>query len=100
MEEVLSGEIDSLIQENCVSVFVGPLKNPAANCQVVDFIACLLSLPYVVKSVKSEQLDRIQMVYLDTKVVPNLVYSVKLLIAEKEGNWKDHSALLADELQV
>ncbi|XP_058795036.1 serine/threonine-protein kinase fused [Phymastichus coffea] len=100
MEEVMVGEVDSLLQDNCVSVFVGPLKNPAANCRVVDFVACLLSLPYAVKSLQSDKLEKIQRVYLDAKVVPNLVYAAKLLIRDSEGNWKSHSALLADELQA
>ncbi|CAL7950801.1 unnamed protein product [Xylocopa violacea] len=38
MEEIMEGEIGSLLQQNCVSVFVSPLRNPAAGCRVVELV--------------------------------------------------------------
>ncbi|KAG7188500.1 hypothetical protein KM043_008135 [Ampulex compressa] len=109
MEEIMDGELDSLLQQNCVSVFVSPLRNPAANCRVVEYVACLLSLPFVV-SVGTEILEKIEQVYLDVRVVPNLVYAMKLLMSERpEGeankgstsaNTRSASTLSADELQA
>lgn len=110
MEEVMEGEIDSLLQQNCVSVFVSPLRNPAAGCRVVEYVACLLSLPFTV-SVSKENLKKIERVYLDVRVVPNLVYAIKLLMSERsdsESNTADlanaetrsASSLSADELEA
>ncbi|XP_012282365.1 serine/threonine-protein kinase fused isoform X2 [Orussus abietinus] len=112
MEEVMEGEVGSLLQQNCVSVFVSPLRNPAAGCRVVEYVACLLSLPFVV-SVSRKDLDKIERVYLDVRVVPNLVYAMKLLMTERSdadvgtgtGSGSDlgarsASTLSADELQA
>ncbi|XP_024870145.1 serine/threonine-protein kinase fused isoform X1 [Temnothorax curvispinosus] len=108
MEEVMEGEIDSLLQQNCVSVFVSPLRNPAAGCRVVEYVTCLLSLPFTV-SVSKENLKKIERVYLDVRVVPNLVYAIKLLMSERSDNelnaivnvgTRSASSLSADELQA
>lgn len=110
MEEVMEGEIDSLLQQNCVSVFVSPLRNPAAGCRVIEYVACLLSLPFTV-SISKENLKKIERVYLDVRVVPNFVYAIKLLMSERsdsESNTADlintgtrsASSLSADELEA
>lgn len=111
MEEVMDGEIESVLQENCVSVFVSPLRNPAVGCRVVEYVACLLSLPFVAK-VSRQNLDKIERIYLDVRVVPNLVYAMKLLMSDRAEpsedpggtatNTSTRSAgeLSADELQA
>lgn len=111
MEEVMEGEVGSLLQQNCVSVFVSPLRNPAAGCRVVEYVACLLSLPFVI-SLTKDTLERIAQVYLDVRVVPNLVYALKLLMSERlesetnkkaeptNANTRLASTLSADELQT
>lgn len=111
MEEVMEGEVVSLLQQNCVSVFVSPLRNQGAGCRVVEYVACLLSLPFVI-SVSRENLEIIERVYLDVRVVPNLVYAIKLLMSERSegeavvatggsaGTTRSASTLSADELQA
>nr|XP_034178593.1 serine/threonine-protein kinase fused isoform X2 [Osmia lignaria] len=111
MEEVMEGEVGSLLQQNCVSVFVSPLRNPAAGCRVVEYVACLLSLPFVI-SITKDTLEKIAQVYLDVRVVPNLVYALKLLMSERfesetnkkaeptNANTRLASTLSADELQT
>lgn len=110
MEEVMEGEVDSLLQQNCVSVFVSPLRNPAASCRVVEYVACLLSLPFTVSTSK-ENIEKIEQVYLDVRVVPNLVYAIKLFMLERSENdinatdpasaeTRLASTLSADELQA
>ncbi|XP_051157218.1 serine/threonine-protein kinase fused [Leptopilina boulardi] len=85
MEEIMDGEIGSLLQENCVSVFVSPLRNPAVGSQVIEYVACLLALPFVAK-ISSSNLELIQKVYLDVRVVPNLVHGLKLLMVQGDDN--------------
>ncbi|XP_019701055.1 serine/threonine-protein kinase fused isoform X2 [Harpegnathos saltator] len=104
MEEIMEGEVDSMLQQNCVSVFVSPLRNSAASSRVVEYVACLLSLPFTVP-VSKENLGKIKQVYLDVRVVPNLVYAIKLLMSERsesESNTETRpaSSLSADELQA
>ncbi|GAB0095339.1 Serine/threonine-protein kinase fused [Sergentomyia squamirostris] len=78
MQEVLDGELDSLKQQNLVSIIVSPLRNAKASCKVVESVAQLLSLPFVLGGPPSILLD-IRNVYVEVKLVPNLVYASKLL---------------------
>jgi hypothetical protein len=64
MEEVMDGDVDALQQCNFVGVVVSPLRNPGASCRVVEYVACLLSLPFVVSSVTAEEVSKIQQVIL------------------------------------
>ncbi|EZA54125.1 hypothetical protein DMN91_001117 [Ooceraea biroi] len=111
MEEIMEGEVDSMLQQNCVSVFVSPLRNPAAGCRVIEYVACLLLLPFTV-SISKNNLKKIETVYLDVRVVPNLVYAIKLLMSKRPDNesyaadrgdnagTRPASSLSADELQA
>ena len=106
MEEVMDGEDGSLLQQNCVSVFVSPLRNPAAGSQVIEYVACLLALPFVVQT-SFKKLEDIKRVYLDVRVVPNLVYAMKLLMMQEQDDEaaaetaiRSASTLSADELQA
>ncbi|KAK0090146.1 hypothetical protein PV325_002571 [Microctonus aethiopoides] len=111
MEEIIEGEIASLIEETCLSIFVSPLRNSAASCQVIEYVACLLSLPFVV-SICQEDLNKIEQVYLDVRVVPNLVCAMRLLMTvcsdstekmivnDKQHTTRLSSTLSADELQA
>ncbi|XP_043469226.1 serine/threonine-protein kinase fused isoform X2 [Leptopilina heterotoma] len=106
MEEIMDGEIGSLLQENCVSVFVSPLRNPAVGSQVIEYVACLLALPFVAKT-SASNLETIQKVYLDVRVVPNIVYGLKLLMVQGDDNEaaaelpiRTAASLSAEELQA
>ncbi|GLV32484.1 fused [Carabus blaptoides fortunei] len=83
MQEIMSGELGSLCQSNLASIIIAPLRNPNASCKVLEYIACLLSLPFVVPEVPEEVLTKIRTVYLDIKVIPNLIYASKLLVKYK-----------------
>ncbi|XP_023248255.1 serine/threonine-protein kinase fused [Copidosoma floridanum] len=89
MEEIMEGEINSLLQENCVSVFISPLKNTAASCRVTQYISSLLSLPFVVP-LKNKDMENILKTYVDTSVVPNLIYALLNLFVSNESK-QEHS---------
>ncbi|XP_033220643.1 serine/threonine-protein kinase fused isoform X2 [Belonocnema kinseyi] len=106
MEEVMEGEVGSLIQQNCVSVFVSPLKNRAAGSQVIEYVACLLALPFVVQT-SAKNMEKIKKVYLDVRLIPNLVYAIKLLMEQEHDNeaadkteTRSAATLSAEELQA
>ncbi|KNC32026.1 Serine/threonine-protein kinase fused [Lucilia cuprina] len=82
MQEVLDGELESLKQQNLVSIIVAPLRNSKAIPKVVDSVAQLLSLPFVLNEPLSI-IEVIKMVYVDVKLVPNLMYASKLLIYQR-----------------
>ncbi|KAH8416903.1 hypothetical protein KR222_011694 [Zaprionus bogoriensis] len=82
IQELLDGEFDSLKQHNLVSIIVAPLRNSKAIPKVLQSVAQLLSLPFVL----AEQhlvADAIKGVYIDVKLVPNLMYACKLLLSQR-----------------
>uniref|UniRef100_A0A1I8P7V8 non-specific serine/threonine protein kinase n=1 Tax=Stomoxys calcitrans TaxID=35570 RepID=A0A1I8P7V8_STOCA len=85
IQEVLDGELDSLKQKNLVSIIVAPLRNSKAIPKVVESVAQLLSLPFVLNEPLSI-MESINKVYVDCKIVPNLMYASKLLIYERLQN--------------
>lgn len=83
IQELLDGEFDSLKQHNLVSIIVAPLRNSKAIPKVLQSVAQLLSLPFVL----AEQhliADAIKNVYIDVKLVPNLMYACKLLLSNRQ----------------
>lgn len=60
MEEVMDGEVDVMKQENFISMLVSHLRNPHASSKVIEYVACLLSLPFVVNGVSDDALAQIK----------------------------------------
>ncbi|XP_055632962.1 serine/threonine-protein kinase fused [Toxorhynchites rutilus septentrionalis] len=82
MQEILDGELDSLKQQNFVSIIVAPLRNCRASAKVIENVAHLLSLPLAIDAPPAI-FDDILDVYAELKLVPNLVYASKLLCNKK-----------------
>lgn len=102
MQEILDGEIESLKQQNLVtkffvdgrqdskkkirlqvSIIVAPLRNYKASSKVLQSVAQLLSLPLVLGGSLSETAE-IRNVYVEVKLVPNLIYASKLLCTSRQ----------------
>lgn len=83
MQEILDGEIESLKQQNLVSIIVAPLRNYKASSKVLESVAQLLSLPLVLGGSLTE-IDDIRNVYIEVKLVPNLIYASKLLCTSRK----------------
>ncbi|KAK3924318.1 Serine/threonine-protein kinase 36 [Frankliniella fusca] len=92
MEEVMEGEVDEMTQENSVAMLVAPLRNPHASSKVIEYVANLLSLPFVVNGISNDALTRIKEVYGIVKVVPNLVYASNLLTRQRNSDIENDSA--------
>lgn len=84
MEEIMSGQLECLRNHNLVSVVVAPLRNCNASCRVLEFVASMLSLPFVVDGTSDKDLELIRQVYLEIKVIPNLLYASKI-VARRRG---------------
>lgn len=78
MQEIIDGELDSVKQQNLVSIIVTPLRNNKASFKVLENVAQLLSLPLVLYGLSSV-INEVQSVYVKVKLVPNLVYASKLI---------------------
>ncbi|XP_017088363.2 serine/threonine-protein kinase fused [Drosophila bipectinata] len=85
VQEILDGELDSLKQHNLVSIIVAPLRNAKAIPRVLQSVAQLLSLPFVLADpMLIVDLEVIRNVYVDVKLVPNLMYACKLLLSNRQ----------------
>lgn len=62
MEEVMNGEMTSLLQPNLANIIVSPLRNSNASPKVISFVANLLCLPFVVKNVPENISNQIKKV--------------------------------------
>lgn len=83
IQELLDGEFDSLKQHNLVSIIVAPLRNSKAIPKVLLSVAQLLSLPFVLAD-QHLVAEAIKGVYIDVKLVPNLMYACKLLLSQRQ----------------
>ncbi|KAI4461070.1 protein kinase related [Holotrichia oblita] len=70
--EVMNGELTSLMQCNLANIVVSPLRNRNASPKVLQYVANIFSLPFVVRNSMENSLETIQKVYLDVKLIPNL----------------------------
>lgn len=75
MEEVMEGEVDVMTQENFVAMLVAPLRNPHASSKVVEYVADLLSLPFVVCGVTEEVKCQIK----DVSLLSDFSSSIRML---------------------
>lgn len=78
IEEIMNKEVGCLLQSGSTNILVNPLRNVNASPRVLGFVANLFALPLIV-DIDVEQLEQIKKVYLEVKLVPNLVYATKLL---------------------
>lgn len=62
IEEVMTGELTSLLQPNLANIIVSPLRNSNASPKVLSYVANLLSLPFVIKTVSENVLGEIKKV--------------------------------------
>lgn len=86
IQEVFNGEFISLTQTNQTNILISPLRNCNTNAKVLNFIAKLLSLPLIIKGISNDLLHQTKSVYLEIKLVPNLVYASKLLLREYQDD--------------
>ncbi|XP_063610743.1 serine/threonine-protein kinase 36-like [Penaeus indicus] len=78
LADVLNGNYSVFLVQNELSMFIGPLRNQMCSLQVTNKIATLLMLPFTMEETKDNLRDIVK-VYLECKVVPNLIYACKLI---------------------
>lgn len=86
LDSTLEDAIDNpqtLIHRNLVAVIVVPLRNVSASPNLVERIATLLAIPWAgTNDIAEEALIR---AYVDTRVVPNLLYACKVMVQRRSG---------------
>ena len=82
MQEVLDGDLEIYKQENMMTIIVGLLRDSKFNSKLIDHVVQIICLPYAIDMPKS-MMEEIDKMYLQLKLVPNLVYASKLLCSKK-----------------
>lgn len=85
MQEIINGEPALLLHSNQTNVLVKLLRNPNASATVLIFVLKLLSIPFVCGKILKDSLSQIRKTYTEIKLVPNLVYAVKLIFRKYRG---------------
>ena len=73
-----------MCEKHFLTVLVAPLRNHLASPIVIEKIASLLSLPFTLEDKEADLVQSLESIYLDTKVVPNLLYSCKLTVRRRK----------------
>lgn len=80
-------------------MLVAPLRNHLSDPEVVEKITVLLSLPYTLDKstydAEPKLLSSLQSLYLDTKVLPNLIYACKLIVRRRRV---EHGSATLEEI--
>ena len=78
LADVLDGNFSIFLEQTELSMFVSPLRNQTCSLPVINKLTTLLSLPLTVDDMKNSK-ENVIKVYLECKLVPNLVYCCKLI---------------------
>nr|XP_053646318.1 serine/threonine-protein kinase fused-like [Cherax quadricarinatus]XP_053646319.1 serine/threonine-protein kinase fused-like [Cherax quadricarinatus] len=78
LADALNGNYSIFLEQSELSMFISPLRNQTCPLQVTNKITTLLLLPFTIEDLKDTIADVIK-VYLECKLVPNLIYSCKLI---------------------
>lgn len=85
MQELLNGETESLKHQNLVGIIVAILRNFNASPNVIGSVVQLLSIPFVLP-IPADDLTQIKTVYVQTKLLPNLIFASKIVCMVKGNN--------------
>lgn len=88
MQEILDGDLEIYKQNNMMTLIVGLLRNSKFNFKLIDYVVQIICLPYAI-DVPQLLLAEIDKLYLQMKLVPNLIYASKLLCGRK----LDHNSM-------
>lgn len=82
MQEILDGDLEIYKQENMMMMIVELLRNASTNSKLIDHVVQIFCLPYAIDIPRSI-LDDIERLYLQIRIVPNLVFTSKRLCCKK-----------------
>nr|XP_015839942.1 PREDICTED: serine/threonine-protein kinase fused isoform X2 [Tribolium castaneum] len=105
MEEVIGGELTSLTQTYLTNIIVSPLRNTNTSPKVLVYVAKLLSLPFALRGISHETKEQIKKVFLEVKLVPNLIYSSKKIMkvldsSNDETTYKNIADLTEEDFEA
>lgn len=88
MQEILDGDLEIYKQSNMMTLIVGLLRNSKFNFKLIEYVVQIICLPYAI-DVPQLLLIEIDKMYLQMKLVPNLIYASTKLCGRK----LDHNSM-------
>lgn len=82
MEEIMEGSATEMKQQYFVAIVISPLQNPSTGCKVIEYVACLLSLPFVVDEITEDHHGSIYKVLLYLLLSRNDLFNNIIFIVE------------------
>ncbi|CAL4083629.1 unnamed protein product, partial [Meganyctiphanes norvegica] len=95
MADTLNGNLEIFLEQSELSMYISPLRNVSCPLKVQDKVVTLLMLPFTINV--QDKMSNIIKVYLECKVVPNLVNACKLIF---KGEGKIKRAVEFDKDQI
>ncbi|XP_031632215.1 serine/threonine-protein kinase fused [Contarinia nasturtii] len=99
MQELLNGETNSLKDQNLVGIIVPILRNFNSSSTVIGSVVQLLSIPFVLP-ISDDDAIQIRAVYLQTKLLPNLIFASKIICMVKISNPSFSSTISSSDFGV
>lgn len=96
LADALDGNFSIFLELTELSMFVSPLRNQTCSLPVINKLTTLFSLPLTVDDMNSK--ENVLKVYLECKLIPNLVYSCKLI--SRAENYKIKRTVEFDKDQI
>lgn len=73
-----------ICEKHFLTVLVAPLRNHLTSPDVIERIADVLGVPFTMDDdLPQDLVFPLQSMYLDSKVVPNLLYAVKVIVRRR-----------------
>ncbi|KAK9503995.1 hypothetical protein O3M35_010443 [Rhynocoris fuscipes] len=94
MDEVMRGDITSIRDPAFLNMICRSLSCIYPN--VVEYIASLFCLPFVVTTLEETNIIKIRQVYYNVKIVPKLLFTSSILVQKAD----DENNLNSDQLQA
>lgn len=74
---------ECICEKHFLTVLVAPLRNHLTSPEVIEKISDVLGVPFTMEDLPDGFLHALQSMYLDSKVLPNLLYAVKVTVRRR-----------------
>ncbi|KAF4526823.1 hypothetical protein B566_EDAN017284 [Ephemera danica] len=83
MEEVMAGDLSCLLKPPLVAVATAPLSRRNASPKVIEYVACLLSIPFVIEDITSDNVATLFDTYLESKIIDLIIQGTRTLVTDR-----------------
>lgn len=82
MEEVMAGDLSCLLKPPLVAVATAPLVRDNASAKVIEYVASLLSIPFVIEDITSDNITTLIETYLESRIIDQIIQGTRILLTD------------------